>query len=563
MIARSFNSEQNILTRLTPRMIERFTAAGFWGRGTIYSCAAAHAKRDPSWVAIRDAGVSLSYNELVQLADGVAGRLAEAGLQPGDRVAAWMSSRCEIAVLLLACAKAGFVFCPSLHRNHTVAEVVELTKRMRAKAVFAEVGFGADSDKHDFIAIAQAKTDLLMAVTLEPVASRSVSQIHDVLVAGSTLAIERFEQPTDIVYLAFTSGTTGSPKGVLHSSDTLLSNARALAGDWGFGPKSVIYTLGPLSHNLGFGALILSLSVGSELVLHDLPRGAELITRLTEVGATFLFGVPAHAMDLLLALEARGSGAGKLLPKLMGFRISGAAVPAWVVERMSALHIKAQSGYGMTEACSHHYTLPDDPVERITSTSGRACPGYEVRVFAIDDADRILPNGEVGHIGGCGASLMMGYFDDQTATEQAFNADGWFMTGDLGRMDDDGYLTLTGRMKEIIIRGGHNIHPSKIEQLTMRYPGVERAAALGIADERLGEKVCLVVMPTIPGSIDPQALLAHLDKLGLSKYDMPEFFLEVGEIPLSASGKILKRALLPDIEAGNMIPTPIRYTGVA
>lgn len=563
MSIRSFNSEQNILTRLTPRMVSNYTEAGFWGRGTIFRSAQEHAKRQSSRIAIRDGGLALAYGDLVRLAEGVAGRLAEQGLKPGDRVAAWMSSRCELAVLLVACAKAGFVLCPSLHRNHTVAEVASLIKRMRAKAIFVEAGFGADADRNDIVAAARADTDLRLAVTLDPVAERTVAQLEDMLVAGADCTLERADQPTDIVYLAFTSGTTGEPKGVLHSSDTLLANARAIAADWGFEPASVIYTLGPLSHNLGFGALVLTLAVGCELVLHDLPRGAALVKRLDEVGATFLFGVPAHAMDLLQALEAASNGTDTLLPGLKGFRISGAAVPAWVVERLAALNIKAQSGYGMTEACSHHYTLPDDPVDRIASTSGRACPGYEVKVFSVDDPDSPVPVGEIGHIGGRGASLMMGYFDDQTATERAFNSDGWFMTGDLGKLDEHGYLTLTGRLKEIIIRGGHNIHPSKIEQLAMRFPGVERAAALGIADERLGEKVCLVVMPKDEGRIDPQSLLAHLDRSGLSRYDMPEYFLEVSEIPLSASGKMLKRALIPAIDAGTLNPTPIRFTGAS
>lgn len=562
MSIRSFNSEQNLLTRLTPRMVQDFTEAGHWGRGTIYNLAKVHATRDPDRIAIRDSGLALSYGHLFSLAEGVAGRMAEQGLRPGDRVAAWMSSRCELAVLLVACAQAGFVLCPSLHRNHTVAEVAALFKRMRAKAIFVEAGFGADGQQNDIVSAVGSENELALAVLLQPVAQRTTADLKDVLVAGTDSRVDRIDQPTDIVYLAFTSGTTGEPKGVLHSSNTLLANACAIADDWNFEPSSVIYTLGPLSHNLGFGALVLTLAVGCELVVHDLPRGAELVARLDEVEATFLFGVPAHAMDLLKALEASGVESKTLMGRLKGFRISGAAVPGWVVERMTALNIKAQSGYGMTEACSHHYTLPDDPIERITSTSGRSCPGYEVKVFSVDNPDHVVSAEEIGHIGGRGASLMMGYFDDQAATEHAFNSDGWFMTGDLGKLDEHGYLTLTGRLKEIIIRGGQNIHPAKIEQLAMRYPGVERAAALGISDERLGERVCLLVMPKKNYTIDPQSLLAHLDHSGLSKYDMPEYFLEVSEIPLSAAGKMLKRALVPAINAGIIKPQPIRFSGV-
>ncbi|MGR3825638.1 MAG: class I adenylate-forming enzyme family protein [Salipiger marinus] len=550
-------ASQNMLTRLTPEMVATYTEAGFWSEDTIYDCAKASATRTPDRIAIRDAGLALAYGDLVALADGFAARLAEAGLRPGDRVAAWMSSRCELAVLLLACARQGYVLCPSLHRNHTVAEITGLVERMRAKALVVETGFGADAEREDVTQTAAAVTDLKLTVVLDAPQPRSVADLAKAL--GSAAGDPVKSHGCDIVYLAFTSGTTGEPKGVMHSSNTLLANARAIAADWNIGPKTVTYTMGPLSHNLGFGALILTLLAGGELVVHDMPRGASLLTRLEDLGATFLFGVPAHAMDLLQELDKAAEAGQSPLAGLQGFRISGAAAPSWVVERLSAHGIKAQSGYGMTEACSHHYTLPDDPAERITGTSGRACPGYEIRIFDPADPDRPLGVGEVGHIGGRGASLMMGYFDDQAATEKAFNRDGWFMTGDLGRMDAEGYLTLTGRLKEIIIRGGHNIHPARIEALAMRHPEVARAAAVGVKDERLGEKVCLVVMPRSSTPIDPQSLLHHLDEMGLSKYDMPEYFLEVDEIPLSASGKMLKRALLPHIEAGRLTPQPIRF----
>ena len=135
---------------------------------------------------------------------------------------------------------------------------------------------------------------------------------------------------------------------------------------------------------------------------------------------------------------------------MRGFRISGAAAPPSLIAELLHHGITPQSGYGMTETCSHQYTLPDDPPERIAETSGRACDGYEIRIWREDDPDREAAPGEIGEIGGRGASLMLGYFDDQLATEAAFNAEGWFMTGDLGRLDEAGYLRITGRKKDVI-----------------------------------------------------------------------------------------------------------------
>jgi acyl-CoA synthetase len=251
------------------------------------------------------------------------------------------------------------------------------------------------------------------------------------------------------MYLPFTSGTTGEPKGVMHSDNTLLATARMMARDWVLNGR-VLYTLSPLSHNLGLGALIIALTSGGELVVHDLPRGDSLLDRLEETGANFLFGVPTHPIDLLSEMRARNV---QRPAAVRGFRISGAAAPPLVVRELMSRGVVPQSGYGMTETCSHQYTLPDDPPERIVETCGRACEGFEVRIWRRDNPNAEAASGEIGQIGARGASLMLGYFDDQAATEVAFNAQGWFMTGDLGWMDECGYLRVVGRQKDIIIRG--------------------------------------------------------------------------------------------------------------
>lgn len=549
---------QNMLTRLTPQMSAAFRASGFWGDETIYGIAQAHADASPDKPAMCDGNAALTFAELVGLADSLAGDLARAGLRPGDRVAAWLSSRVEFGVFFLACSRNGYVFCPSLHRNHTVEEIGELLQHMRARALVAEEGYGADVDRRDIFELSETLATLKKVYRLPPPAPRTAASIGDTLFSCEACGEAASGSADQVFYLAFTSGTTGQAKGVMHSNNTLLANARAIARDWKFGTDSVIYTLSPLSHNLGFGALVLAILSGGSIVLHDLPRGASLLDRLRDIGATFVFGVPAHAMDLLAEIEDRG---GADLAALKGFRISGAAVSSTIVERLVGYGIVTQSGYGMTEAGSHHYTLPDDAPELITGTSGRACPGYEVAIFSADDFDRRLRAGEIGHIGGRGASLMLGYFDNQQSTEDAFNRQGWFMTGDLGRLDDRGYLQITGRIKDIIIRGGHNIHPARIEQLAMRHPRVERAAAVPVKDQRLGEKVCIVVMARPGIGIDPQDLLSHLHAEGLSKYDMPEYFLQVDEIPLGASGKMQKRALMPAIQGGGLTPRPVRWEG--
>jgi acyl-CoA synthetase len=181
-----------------------------------------------------------------------------------------------------------------------------------------------------------------------------------------------------------------------------------------------------------------------------------------------------------------------------------------------------------------------------------------VRIFDQDNADAELTCGEIGEIGGRGACLMLGYFGDQTASEQSFNRDGWFMTGDLGTLDAHGRLCIVGRKKDIIIRGGRNIHPARIEDLARSHPAVLKAAAFPVADARLGEKVCIAVVVRAQMAVVPDELLRHLAAHGLSKYDMPEYFVALDQLPSTPSGKIMKRSLVEQVAAGAIRPLPVR-----
>ncbi|WP_235610721.1 class I adenylate-forming enzyme family protein [Bordetella sp. H567] len=552
-------SINTVLTLLSAERMAAFYEAGFWRDETIYMAARRHAQAAPRAYAVRDRGLRLTYAELIAAADRLAATLQAAGVRAGQRVGVWMSSRVETAIALLACSRNAYACCPSLHRDHTAPDVLALMESAGAAAFIGETDYGADAERNDIFAMLARVPTLRHLIALPPVARRpSGTPLFDAPApaAGDTWSTE----PNRLVYLAFTSGTTGAPKGVMHSDNTLLANAREIAKDWSFGPSSVIYTMSPLSHNLGLGALVSALATGGELVVHDLPRGASVLDRLLDTGATFLFGVPTHAVDLLAELKARGLSR---VGALQGFRISGAAAPRDVVAELLCYGVMPQSGYGMTEACSHHYTLPGDDPRRIIETSGRACASYEVKIWSTDDPDTEVPVGETGQIGGRGASLMLGYFDNQKATESAFNSHGWFMTGDVGRLDADGYLVITGRKKDLIIRGGHNIYPARIENLAMQHAAVARAAVLPVPDARLGEKVCLAVMLKPGASLAAEDMLAHLDASGLSRYDMPEYYLELPEIPLTASGKIFKRDLVEDVRTGRLAPLAVRWQPTA
>ena len=545
-----------LLTLHDPAAARRYYAEGLWREDTFYTLLQKHAGERPDAPALRDATRRLSWAELLRAVDAVAADLDAAGLKRGERVAVWLPNRVEAAIVFLACSRQGYVCNPSLHQNYTVAEIVTLLERTQAAALFAQPGHGADARTADIFAAAAALPFLRKIYSLEggPAAPFPTAP-------GNPPPAET--NPDSVVYLAFTSGTTGTPKGVMHSANTLLANASAMVADWRHDSSTILLSLSPLSHHIAIVAIAQTMSAGMELVVNSPPRGMTPLDWIVATGATYVMGVPTHAMDILAELRRRGlaKGTEEPLGRVKTFYMAGSVIPREVAQAFLDRGVTPQNVYGMSENSSHQYTLPSDSPQTIVATCGKACAAYEIRLWDQENPDIEIPPGDVGEIGGRGACLMLGYFDNQRATEDSFNRSGWFMSGDLGRFDEAGNLEIVGRKKDLIIRGGHNIHPARIEELAMRHQSVAKCAAFAVADERLGEKVCLSVICHEGESAEADAMLAHLHAEGLSKYDMPEYFIAMTHYPLTASGKILKRELVEWAKSGRIAPSPVRWTG--
>lgn len=549
---------------LTLQDIERarhYYEKGYWRDETVYMLLRRRAQEMPDRVALRDANSCLSYKSLLAWVDTLAEDMHAAGLREGDRVSIWLPSRVESVLILLACSRMGYVANTSLHRDYTCKEIVALLERAGSVAFFMQPGYGADSDRNDILAMIGDLPRLKKIYRVPPLSPEVTGDDPAVrfgdLSRKADVALPYRTNPDRVMYLAFTSGTTGLPKGVMHSDNTLLANARAIVKDWAFDRNLVTYTISPMSHNIGTVGLCVTLAAGGEFVVHTPFDAKRMLDRILDVGATFLLGVPTHAIDLLTAARARGL---TRLGKVDAFQLGGSPIPPATVRGLMDLGVRPQNSFGMTENCSFQYTRPDDSPEVVVNTCGRPCDGFDLRLWRQENADEEIGPGEIGELGGRGACLMLGYFADQEATERSFNREGWFMTGDLGQMDEQGNLRIVGRKKDLIIRGGHNIHPAKIEDYAMRHAAVVKAAAFGVADERLGEKVCLAVIATGKGAIQAQDMLRHLGALGLSKYDMPEYYMELEAFPLTPSGKVLKRRLVELVSEGALTPEPVRYT---
>lgn len=547
-----------LLTLHDPAAARRYHAEGLWRDDTLYTLLQKHAAERPEAFALRDGRRRLTWRELLSAVDAVAADLDAAGLKRGERVAVWLPNRVEAVIVFLACSRQGYVCNPSLHQNYTVAEIVHLLTRTQAAALFAQPGYGAD-----------AKTADIFAAVADLASLRRVYTFGDGPVGAAAFPTRPgplppvVTNPDKIVYLAFTSGTTGTPKGVMHSDNTLLANGRCMIADWHHDHTTILLSLSPLSHHIATVAVEQMMAAGLELVVNAPPPtakdgGMTPLDWIVETGATYVMGVPTHGMDILAEMRRRRLDR---LGRVKTFYMAGSVIPREVAQAFLDRGVTPQNVYGMSENGSHQYTLPSDAPETIVATCGRACAAYEIRLFDPEAPDIEVAPGMVGEIGGRGACLTLGYFDNQRATEESFNRGGWFMSGDLGRLDADGNLEIVGRKKDLIIRGGRNIHPAKIEELAMRHKSVAKCAAFAVADHRLGEKVCLSVIFHDGESALADEVLAHLHAEGLSRYDMPEYFIAMTEYPLTASGKILKRELVEWAKSGRIAPLAVRWTG--
>jgi len=546
-----------MLTLLSYPKAKSYYESGYWQSETFYHLLQKHASKNPDGFALRDGNQRLKWSELLQWVDNISSQLADTGLKKGDRVAIWLPSRVEGVASFLACSRNGYVACTSLHQNYTLQEIKEFLKRSRAAALIMMPGYGGNKDAEALTSIKNELNDLKQIFSVEDTWKEVFPLLSNRTSGGSGKLPVIHDDPDSIVYLAFTSGTTGIPKGVMHSNNTLLANGRAMLDVWHYPKNTIILSISPMSHHIGTVALEQWAVGGYELVLNYPPSGQSIIDWIIEAKANYILGVPTHAIDILGHLQQQGLNQ---LGDVSIFYMAGSIIPVEVAKSFLAMGITPQNIYGMTENGSHQFTAPTDDAQTIVETCGRAARGYETIIVDQNNPNIYANLGEVGEIATRGALLMLGYYDNQTATEDSFNQDGWFLSGDLGLLDTRGCLQIIGRKKDLIIRGGHNIYPSYLEDLAHRHPAIIKCAAFGVQDLRLGEKVAMALLIKEGHSLSATDFLMHLHHTGLSKYDMPEYFGVVKEFPVTASGKILKRELQDMFKKGLLTLDPVRFT---
>jgi cyclohexanecarboxylate-CoA ligase len=340
--------------------------------------------------------------------------------------------------------------------------------------------------------------------------------------------------PNEVIQVVYTSGTTGEPKGAMHTSNTLFSNVIPFAERLGLTDRDVVLMSSPMAHQTGFlYGMIMSLYLGAKNVLQDVwvpERAADIVA---QDGITFTMASTPFLSDLTEVAQRRPDA-------FRSFRIflaGGAPIPRVLARRAAeALGASIVSGWGMTENGALAIGKPDDPAEKIFETDGCPLPGMEIRV--LDPMGAVLPAGEEGRLQARGCSNFVGYL--RRPELNGSDAEGWFDTGDLARLDAEGYVRITGRSKDIIIRGGENIPVVEIEQLLYRHPAIQEAAIVAMPDPRLGERCCAFVVIRVGENLDMAGMIQFLEEQHVARTYWPERLEVVAELPKTPSGKIQK-----------------------
>ncbi|PYF02350.1 malonyl-CoA/methylmalonyl-CoA synthetase [Rhodopseudomonas faecalis] len=480
---------------------------------------------DPGKLAIETHdGGRVSYGDLMQRAGQIANVLVARGVKPGDRVAVQVDKSVAALVLYLATVRAGAVYLP-LNTAYTLHELDYFIGDAEPKLVVC------DPAKRDGIAALADK----IGAGVETLDANGEGTISAAAATASSEFVTVPRAGTDLAAILYTSGTTGRSKGAMLSHDNLASNSRMLVNFWRFTPDDVLIHALPIYHTHGlFVASNVTLFARASMIF--LPKfDPELIIKLMS-RATVLMGVPTFYSRLLQspALTKEAAGAMRLF-------ISGSAPLLADTHR----EWSARTGhavlerYGMTET-NMTTSNPYDGA-RVPGAVGPALPGICVRVVDTESG-RELPPGEIGMIEVKGPNVFQGYWRMPDKTKAEFRSDGFFITGDLGKIDQDGYVYIVGRGKDLVITGGFNVYPKEVETEIDAIPGVVESAVIGVPHADFGEGVTAVVVRDKGAAVDEATVLGALEGQ-LAKFKMPKRVLFVDELPRNTMGKVQKNVL--------------------
>ena len=523
-----------------PARVRAYVEGGYWRNDTLRGWLVRQAKTNPAGKAVVDASGAVTYGDVARSVEALAGGLYQAGVRPGDVVAVQLFNTLEYVESFLAISWLGAVMT-TLYTTFREAELATQLRHSKARALIAASSFGPFSPP----AWAQQQKESLpslKSVIAVGAPVKGALAYKDLLNSGVALPAD-VPEPTaaDPFLLLYTSGTTSSPKGVPLNSHQMLTNARLGTTEHNIRVGDIVLSAAPFGHLYALYSVKMALCAGAAVALLPQFSPTDLTKCIEGQRPTHLFAGPAH----LAACEGAGLLARTDLSSLRLVVLSGAAVPPDLVRTVEPrLHGGSLCQlWGMTELQAGLYTRLSDAAEIVATTAGRPSPGTEVRIA--DEKGASVPTGEEGELQVCGPSVFVGYYANPEATAQAFTTDGWFRSGDVARMDGAGNVTLSGRTKDVINRGGVKYNPQEIELLIERMPGVAQCAIAPVSDPRLGERACCYLVPRPGAQITLKAIGSFLLAQGIAKYKLPEQLELRTELPMTATRKVIKGHLKP------------------
>ncbi|NTW40790.1 MAG: AMP-binding protein, partial [Cellulomonadaceae bacterium] len=533
-----------------PARTAQMRSAGLWGDASLLDFWRLAARAAPDKEAVKDSrGTSLTYRQVDERAARLATYLRGSGVAPGDVVSIQLPSWAEFLCLDIACLMIGAVVNPVL-TSHRRAELSQILERCGTSVLVVPTHFRSTTYAPMAAALAAERPGLtVLAVEHDGVAAEGLDSLHDVLATTAPLRDEHVTpgRSADPAVVLFTSGSEARAKGVLLSHDNVIASERAFAAELGIAFDDRVFMPAPLAHATGYlHGMTLPFMVGATSVLLDVPRGDAALAMINAERCTC--GMAAASVVTCL-LDASDREAEPLSPTLRFLACGGSPVPRQLARRARDHGVRLHSVYGSTESAPHTLTTADDPDERVLTTDGRPVRGTEVKV--VDPVTRVeVAPGVEGEEASRGPAVFLGYLGDPELTAQVLDADGWYYSGDLCTRDADGYIRITGRKKDMIIRGGENISAVEVEGVVRDHPGVVDVAVVAMPNARLGECACAYVVLE-PGAEPPT--LASLRELfgtrGLAKYKIPEWVEVIDALPMTPTGKVRKVELRERIAA--------------
>lgn len=532
-------------TKINQKQKKLYEKKGYWTDKTLLDYWNNSVSRFANKEFIVDGkGSRYTYKKLDEDSSILARYLIDIGIEEGDIISYQIPIWSEFALICIACMKVGAVMNPIGRRceSEEIKYFLELTK---SKLFICPTRFDNRNYEVGILSIKNDIKSLEHIILLEGGKKKEGETIslREILESGEALERQIKVSSNDLAAILWTSGTTGGSKGVMLTHNNIIFSERQFGQELGLTDKDIMFMAAPLHHATGFHhGILLPMIYGGRVVLQGKFDAAKAIKIMNREECTYSMGCTTFIYDVLEELRANGGS----LKFLKFFLCGGAAVPTNMVYDASKFGIKLCEVYGTTESVPHVFVRPKEVSATMKSTSGKPMVGVEVRI--VDNQGIDVEDGIIGEEVSRGPNVFVGYLKNPEETKKALDKDGWFYSGDLCVRDESGNITIMGRKKDMIVRGGINLNPNEISEKLMQCEYIQDQTIIGMPDERLGERICAYIVPKVNvEKLELEQILEYLKSEKVAKKFWPERIELIDSIPRTDSGKVKKYILEEDI----------------